>query len=196
MGNQTSYKLPQTGNEVKNALAKIPQLESISTNLNKEVQFLKQTMPTKTSDLKNDIGFVTKSDLEEVEAVAKGRASGYVFDTVDDMNIWLNNVDNVAQLKLGDNFYIRAVEVPDYWWDGSRAQELETQKVDLSEYEKMSNKKTSFSTSDIYDEESYPTVGAVAKVVIDEAIYTDKLIDSKVNEAIQSAILDSWEVSV
>ncbi|MBR6523445.1 MAG: hypothetical protein IKT39_02400 [Clostridia bacterium] len=62
--------------------------------------------------------------------------------------------------------------------------------------EDKSNKKTSFSTSGIYDEESYPTVGAVAKAIVNEAIYTENLINSKIGESIQSAILDSWEVAV
>ena len=70
----------------------------------------------------------------QAETIAKGRATGYVFDTVSDMNTWLANADNVANLVLGDNFYIRATDAPDYWWDGSQAQELETEKVDLSGY--------------------------------------------------------------
>lgn len=37
-------------------------------------------------------------------------------------------------INVGTNFYIRDVGVPDYWWDGAQAQELETQKVDLTEY--------------------------------------------------------------
>ena len=72
--------------------------------------------------------------IEEVEAIAKGRATGYVFDIKADMDAWLTNTDNTANLVLGDNLYIRATDVPDYWWDGSAAQELETQKVDLTEY--------------------------------------------------------------
>ena len=74
--------------------------------------------------------------LDDIEAIAKGRATGYVFDTVDDMNTWLADSDNVANLVLGDNLYIRATDVPDYWWDGTQAQQLETQKVDLAEYVK------------------------------------------------------------
>ena len=81
--------------------------------------------------------YATKDEVSEVEAIAKGRATGYVFDTVDDMNTWLSNADNLAKLVLGDNLYIKAVDVPDYWWDGTQAQQLETQKVDLSEYAKI-----------------------------------------------------------
>lgn len=134
MSNQTSYNLDLTGSQIEERLNKVPEIEKESISLNAKVESLKQDIPTKTSDLTNDMDFATSQELEEVEAIAKGRASGYVFDTVEDMNIWLSNTNNVAQLKLGDNLYIRAVDVPDYWWDGSQAQELETQKVDLSEY--------------------------------------------------------------
>lgn len=71
---------------------------------------------------------------EQAKAIAEGKATGYVFDTVDDMNTWLETNSNI--LKLGDNLYIRAVDVPDYWWDGEKVQQLETQKVDLSNYVK------------------------------------------------------------
>ena len=134
MSNQTSYNLDLTGSQIEERLNKVPEIEKESISLNAKVESLKQDIPTKTSDLTNDMDFVTSQELEEVEAIAKGRASGHVFDTVEDMNIWLSNTNNVVQLKLGDNLYIRAVDVPDYWWDGSQAQELETQKVDLSEY--------------------------------------------------------------
>ena len=95
-------------------------------------------IPKKTSDLENDSDYATETYVDNavatVEDIAKGRATGYVFDTVDDMNTWLANVENKAKLVLGDNLYIRAIDVPDYWWDGIAAQQLETQKVDLTEY--------------------------------------------------------------
>ena len=73
---------------------------------------------------------------ENAMSIAKGRATGYVFDTVDDMNDWLSYEADRTTLVLGDNLYIRAKDVPDFWWDGTSAQELETQKVDLTEYVK------------------------------------------------------------
>lgn len=71
---------------------------------------------------------------ERAEAIAKGRATGYVFDTVTDLDEWLQDSENTSKLVLGDNLYIREVGVPDYWWDGTSKQILETQKVDLTEY--------------------------------------------------------------
>lgn len=87
-----------------------------------------ETYATKTS--LSDI----KEIAEEAKTIAKGRATGYVFDTKSDMDVWIADSNNAAKLVLGDNLYIRAKNIPDYWWDGSAAQELETQKVDLTEY--------------------------------------------------------------
>ena len=82
--------------------------------------------------------YATEEKMDEVEAVAKGRATGYVFDTLADLDAWLSDTANTEKLVLGDNLYIRATDVPDYWWDGSAKQLLETQKVDLTEYAKKS----------------------------------------------------------
>lgn len=89
--------------------------------------------------------YATKNELASVEAVAKGRATGYVFDTETDMFNWLGDAENVAKLILGDNLYIRETDVPDFWWDGFAPQPLETQKVDLEEYAKKSSIPTKIS---------------------------------------------------
>ena len=52
---------------------------------------------------------------------------------VADMNAWLSNSANTATLLVGTNLYIRALDVPDYWWDGTSAQELETSKVNITD---------------------------------------------------------------
>ena len=69
---------------------------------------------------------------EELTEIANGKCKTEVFDTVEDMNTWLENTANTEGLKVGDVFLIRAVNVPDYWWDGSSAQILETTKVELN----------------------------------------------------------------
>lgn len=101
-------------------------------------------IPTSVSQLKNDSNFVTNVRVNEVEdiaenakAIAEGKATGYVFDSVQAMNTWIKT--NSSTLKLGDNLYIRAVDVPDYWWDGTSVQQLETQKVDLTNYAKYTD---------------------------------------------------------
>lgn len=70
---------------------------------------------------------------ENILAVANGKCKAYVFDTVPDLDTWLENESNTKDLKTGDVFLIRAVDVPDYWWDGSTntKQILETTKVNL-----------------------------------------------------------------
>lgn len=77
-------------------------------------------------------GLQTK--LDNMVAVAEGKRTSYVFDTVDAMNTWLAETSNTKDLKTGDVFLIRAVDVPDYWWDAtkSKPQILETTKVDLT----------------------------------------------------------------
>ena len=84
-----------------------------------------------------------KEISEKAETIAKGRATGYVFDTLEDLEVWLLIEENASKLVLGDNLYIRAVGVPDYWWDGISKQVLETQKVDLTEYVKNTDYVTS-----------------------------------------------------
>lgn len=69
---------------------------------------------------------------EAAESIARGRATGYVFDTLEDLDLWLQDETNKSNLVLGDNFYIRALNTPDYWWDGTDKQQLEAEKPDLT----------------------------------------------------------------
>lgn len=82
-------------------------------------------------DTENKDNFVAA--INEINSVAKGRSTGHVFDTYDDMVEWCSN--NSSSLKQGDNLYIRQIDVPDYWWDGETYCQLETQKVDLTSIE-------------------------------------------------------------
>ena len=69
--------------------------------------------------------------IESVTAIANGKRRSEVFDTVADMETWISNSENTKDLEVGDVFLIRAVDVPDYWWDGTSAQILETTKVEI-----------------------------------------------------------------
>ena len=73
-----------------------------------------------------------QSTADNAVVIAKGRATGYVFDTLADLDTALTDEAFVANLVLGDNLYIRATDVPDYWWDGAQKQKLETERPDLS----------------------------------------------------------------
>lgn len=80
---------------------------------------------------------------EQAEVIARGRATGYVFNTVEDLSAWLQDETNRSKLVLGDNFYILATDVPDYWWDGNEAQRLESEKPDFTGYVKETDYATS-----------------------------------------------------
>lgn len=66
--------------------------------------------------------------------IAQGKCKSYTFDTVAELEAWLEKAENTADLNTGDVFLIRAVDVPDYWWDGETSEKyvLETTKVDLT----------------------------------------------------------------
>lgn len=66
--------------------------------------------------------------------VSNINTGGRVFDTEAAMRQWLSNPENTSQLRIGESLYIKALGSPDYWWDGSEAQILETKKVDLTGY--------------------------------------------------------------
>lgn len=74
------------------------------------------------------------SAVEDMAEIARGKCASYVFNTVDELDTWLANSTNTENLRTGDVFYIRAVDVPDYWWDKETGtkQILETTKVDLT----------------------------------------------------------------
>jgi hypothetical protein len=115
----------------------------------------KPAIPTKTSDLSNDtylqnetqvnakVSAHNTSDsshgdmraaISAADAIARGKSRALVFETEAALNAWLSVAQNRESLQVGDNFYIRQNDVPDYWWDGMAKQELETEKVDLSDF--------------------------------------------------------------
>ncbi|MBQ0099045.1 MAG: hypothetical protein KBS91_00660, partial [Firmicutes bacterium] len=104
-----------------------------------QIKYVKDVIPPEASitNKLTDRNYVDVQ-VEEAKSIAKGRATGYVFDTKQDLDNALLDEEFVSKLVLGDNLYIRAIGTPDYWWDGTQAQQLETQKVDLSEYRKSS----------------------------------------------------------
>lgn len=87
----------------------------------------------------------TKAELSAVEVIAKGASRALAFDTSTQLDNWLAGTytrpdgKKKADLQIGDNLLIIARDVPDYWWDGTQKQELETGKVDLTAYVKSSD---------------------------------------------------------
>lgn len=88
---------------------------------------------TTHSHQKSDITGL-EDTINTVTEIAQGKCKSYVFETVAELDTWLGVADNTANLKTGDVFLIRAVDVPDYWWDGETSSKriLETTKVELT----------------------------------------------------------------
>lgn len=51
----------------------------------------------------------------EAKEIAKGAQYAEVFETEALMFSWISNAENKNKLKRGDNLYIKALDVPDYW---------------------------------------------------------------------------------
>ena len=88
-----------------------------------------------------------RNAVAEAKAIAEGKSRARVFATKSALDTWLSNPENVALLLIGDNFYIEETDKPDYWWNGTTIKELETQKVDLTEYAKKTELLTLGTTS-------------------------------------------------
>lgn len=82
---------------------------------------------------------------DEAKAIALGKGAGKVFETYAEMMNYLKAASK-EEFKVGDNLYIKAKKVPDYWIsaileDNSgnygyyEISELETSKVDLTDYQ-------------------------------------------------------------
>lgn len=70
-----------------------------------------------------------KSAVDNLESVAEGGSISKVFDTKAKLDEWLAVEGNTETLKTGQNIYIVETGTPDYWWDGTGLQILETEKV-------------------------------------------------------------------
>ena len=116
------------------------------------------TVPTIISAFTNDADYATRKYVTEV---ASGKCQAYTFDTVEELDDWLKVEENVVDLNNGDVFYIRAVGVPDYWWDKETQtkQILETTKVDLTDYAKTSSIPTT--VSQLINDANFITVAGV-----------------------------------
>lgn len=116
------------------------------------------TVPTIISAFTNDADYATRTYVTEVAA---GKCQAYTFETVEELDNWLKVAENIPNLNNGDVFYIRAVGVPDYWWDKETQtkQILETTKVDLTDYAKTSSIPTT--VSQLLNDANFITVAGV-----------------------------------
>lgn len=98
-----------------------------------------------------DLYIVQQNLIEQIG----GKTKGYVFDTNAELQAWLTD-ENKAKLKVGDVLYIKQTGYPDYWWDGTNTQYLETQKVDLTDYYTKNEISTNYATKESLN--NYQTV--------------------------------------
>jgi hypothetical protein len=100
------------------------------------------------SDMRTAIT-TAQSKADSAYALAEGRIKAVSFDTVSAMTTALKNAAN-TEYKVGDNIYIKSEESPDYWISGIlenntgaygyfEISELETAKVDLTDYQKKTD---------------------------------------------------------
>lgn len=118
------------------------QFDNFSTRIS--LVFAKKTdVPSKLSELTNDSGFVTNSvdnlsnyyTKSDINAMGVGAGkSALVFDTKSALDAWMEDQNNTNNLSVGQNIYIKESDTPDYWWDGTELQPLESEKVNLDGY--------------------------------------------------------------
>lgn len=97
------------------------------TQVDGQVQEINQNISDLTTDLSN-----TDTIAKQAKAIAEGKSTAIVFDTVEDMNVYI--LAHSSTLKVGDIFYIKATDVSDYWWTGTEVLPMETEKPDLSNF--------------------------------------------------------------
>ena len=99
---------------------------------------------TAHSDIRSSVT-TAQNTADEAKSIAQGRARAVAFDTVSAMATALNSAAK-TDYKVGDNLFIKALNVPDYWiskvndsksgdYGYFEISPLETQSVDLSEYQ-------------------------------------------------------------
>lgn len=73
--------------------------------------------------------------IASIKEIALGAGStAKVFGTKAELDEWLAVEGNSDTLSAGQDIYIVEIDTPDYWWDGTGLQILETEKVDLEDY--------------------------------------------------------------
>jgi hypothetical protein len=113
----------------KHVVADITDLEPIDLD-----EFLTKEELSKEIQNRIDADNSLSERIDEAKAIAEGRASARVFTDIEELDAWLLILENVDLLNIGDHFLIIDLNVPDFWWDGTQKRQLETEKVDLTEY--------------------------------------------------------------
>lgn len=176
------------------------EVEDFKTVINKE---LYDNLQDGVDESKEAIS-TTDTRVDEVEdkadealIIAKGKNRAKVFQTTEEMQVWLSTYDNRNTLLVGDNLLIIEVDVPDWWVtevlstpdpDTSyyyKIAQLETQKVslgdierELSDLDRTMKDHSSQHSIDGSDPITPTEIGAVSANQTDMYNFTNKGIDS------------------
>lgn len=175
----TLYQMNADGTLNKDKPIKIA-IQGASNELEKLVANL-QTLVTKAQET-----------ADEAKAIALGKGAGKVFETYAEMMNYLKAAPN-DEFKVGDNLYIKAKKVPDYWIsaileDNSgnygyyEISELETAKVDLTDYQT----KNLTASITINGQQKTTVEGAIEELNTQKVdvgtVYTKEEIDAELEE--------------
>lgn len=122
----------------------------------------KSSIPTKLSQLTNDINYATTEDVERLREIAEGKTSTYIVETLNSLSLTndgdktytsslqtitvlndegtaYNKQINITSLKKGDVILVKETEAPDLYVISATAStlkvaELETRKISLEDY--------------------------------------------------------------
>ena len=72
-------------------------------------------------------------NIQEVKREVEKKSNNYLFDTLQQFQLWIKEKSNRELLKPCDVFYIKEKEVSDYWWDGNTVQPFETRPSNIPE---------------------------------------------------------------
>ena len=119
------------------------QQTTFESNITQQQNTFESNMENEFNTLQTNV----TNEVDTLEGIVKGRNQARVFNTTADMEAWLKDQKNKGVCNVGDNLYIVALDVPDWWIsevldtpDANtgyyyKIAKLEVQKVDLTNIE-------------------------------------------------------------
>ena len=107
--NNTIYNLTKANEEL------VVEVNNITEDAIKRVNGINADIVNQINADNEELQAELTTQCDEALAIAKGKITAKVFDNFEDMEAWLSNANNKAQLQVGDNLFIKALDVPDYW---------------------------------------------------------------------------------
>lgn len=136
--NDIGYQTESDVNEaIQNAKNEINETHYFKSEIETMLSNKQSLLNFDTEPLENSVNPVTSKGIYKaivnVIEIAEGKRKSYVFDNVAALDLWLDISTNTELLQVGDVFLLRSTTEPDYWWDGSTKQILDTN-MDLNGY--------------------------------------------------------------